>query len=88
MPCLSRGCDRCMMPWWRKDYLVEQGEAKVCELTPTNQQLPVPPAMYVQYVAGAVLCTLAWWLEHDMPYSPQNMAQYLLLLHGTSSYHS
>ena len=64
-----------------KDYLVEQGEAKVRELTPPNQQLAVPPAMYVQYVAGAVISTLAWWLEHDMPHSPQHMAQYLLLLH-------
>jgi Transcriptional regulator C-terminal region len=71
-----------------KEYLAEVGEAKVRELTPANQQLAVPPAMYVQYVAGAVISTLAWWLEHDMPYSPQHMAQYLLLLHGTPSYHS
>ena len=71
-----------------KDYLVEQGEAKVRALTPPNQQLAVPPAMYVQYVAGAVISTLAWWLEHDMPYSPHQMAQYLLLLHGAPSYHS
>ena len=71
-----------------KDYLVEQGEAKMRELTPPNQQLAVPPAMYVQYLAGAVISTLAWWLEHDMPHSPQHMAQYLLLLHGTPSSHS
>ena len=71
-----------------KDYLVEQGEATMSELIPPNQQLAVPPAMYVQYVAGAVISTLAWWLEHDMPYAPHHMAQYLLLLHGTPSYHS
>jgi AcrR family transcriptional regulator len=70
-----------------KDYLVEQGEAILRELTPPNQQLAVPPAMYVQYLAGAVLSLLAWWLEHDMPYAPHHMAQYLLLLHGTPSYH-
>jgi len=71
-----------------RDYLVEQGEAKMRELTPPNQQLEVPPAMYVQYLAGAVISTLAWWLENDMPHSPHHMAQYLLLLHGTPSYHS
>jgi AcrR family transcriptional regulator len=70
-----------------KNYLVEQGEAKVRELTPANQQLAVPPALYVQYQAGAVISTLAWWLEHDMPHSPGRMAQYLLLLHGAPSYH-
>src|SRR6266568_9485989 len=64
-----------------RDYLVEQGEAKMRELTPPNQQLEVPPAMYVQYLAGAVISTLAWWLENDMPHSPHHMAQYLLLLH-------
>ena len=68
-----------------KEYLVEQGEAKVRELTQAHQHLAVPPAMYVQYVAGAVLNTLAWWLEHDMPHSPGRMAQYLLLLHGSPS---
>jgi AcrR family transcriptional regulator len=71
-----------------KDYLVEQGEAIIHAFTPTNQKPAVPTAMYVQYVAGAVISILAWWLEHDMPYSPQQMAQYLLVLHGTSSYHS
>jgi AcrR family transcriptional regulator len=71
-----------------KAYLVEQGEAKVRELTQANQQLAVPPAMYMQYVAGAVISTLAWWLEHNMPHSPGRMAQYLLLLHGTPSHHA
>jgi len=69
-----------------KEYLVEQGEAKVRALTPAHQHLAVPPAMYVQYLAGAVLSTLAWWLEHDMPHSPGRMAQYLLLLHGAPTY--
>jgi AcrR family transcriptional regulator len=71
-----------------KEYLVEQGEAKVRELTRADQHLAVPPAMYVQYMAGAVLSTLAWWLEHDMPHSPGRMAQYLLLLHGAPSDHA
>src|SRR5215469_14259601 len=53
-----------------KDYLVEQGEAIMHELTPPNQRLAVPPAMYVQYLAGAVISMLAWWLEYDMPYAP------------------
>ena len=71
-----------------KEYLVEQGEAKVRELTRADQHLAVPPALYVQYQAGAVLSTLAWWLEHDMPHSPGRMAQYLLLLHGIPSHHA
>ena len=72
-----------------KDYIAEVAEAKVRELTPANEHLTVPLAMHVQFVAGAVLSLLAWWLENDMPLSPRSMAQYLYLLshHGTSSSH-
>ena len=70
-----------------KEYIAEQASAKVRELTPANQHFAVPPAMHVQFFAGAVLSLLAWWLEHDMPLSPHHMAQYLLSVSGTSSYH-
>jgi hypothetical protein len=43
--------------------------------------------MHVQFFAGAVLSVLAWWLEHDMPLSPQQMAQYLLSVHEIATYH-
>jgi hypothetical protein len=68
-----------------KEYIAEQASAKVRELIPANQHLAVPPAMQVQFFAGAVLSLLAWWLENDMPLSPHQMAQYLLSVHGTSS---
>lgn len=71
-----------------KDSIAAQAEAKIHALTPAHQKLAVPPVMYVQYLAGAVLSLLAWWLENDMPHTPHRMAQYLLLLHGTPSYHS
>src|SRR5205807_5840432 len=60
-----------------KEYIAEVVSAKVRELTPTNQHFAVPLAMHVQFVAGAVLSLLAWWLENDMPLSPRSMAQYL-----------
>lgn len=71
-----------------KDYIAEVAEAKVHELTPSNQSLDVPTALHVQFFAGAVLSLLAWWLENDMPLSAHQMAQYLLSRHGTLSQHS
>lgn len=72
-----------------KEYIAEVAEPKVREWTPpANQHFAVPPAMQVQFVVGAVLSLLAWWLEHDMPLSPQQMAQYLLARHGTWSDHA
>jgi len=70
-----------------KDYIAEVAEAKVRELTPTNHSFAVPPAMHVQFVAGAVLSLLTWWLENDMPLSPNQMAQYLLSRHNIWSDH-
>jgi AcrR family transcriptional regulator len=68
-----------------KEYIAEVVSAKVRELPPANQHPTVPPAMHAHFVAGAALSLLAWWLENDMPFSPHQMAQYLLSPHGTSS---
>ena len=70
-----------------KDYIAEQALSKVRELLPANQHVAFPPAMQVQFFAGAVLSLLAWWLENDMPLSPHQMAQYVLSVAGTSSSH-
>jgi AcrR family transcriptional regulator len=70
-----------------KDYIAEQALAKVRELPPDNQHFAFPPAMQVQFFAGAFLSLLTWWLENDMPLSPHQMAQYLLSVSGTSSSH-
>jgi len=70
-----------------KDYVAEVAEAKVREWPPANQRLAVPLAMHVQFLAGAVLGLLAWWLENDMPLSPHHMAQYLASRHGAWSDH-
>jgi AcrR family transcriptional regulator len=68
-----------------KEYIADMVSAKVRELPPANQHPPVPPAMHAHFIAGAALSLLAWWLENDMPFSPHQMAQYLLSPHGTSS---
>lgn len=68
-----------------KEYITEAISAKVRELPPAHQHLTIPVAMHAQFVAGAALSLLAWWLENDMPLSPHQMAQYLLSPHGTLS---
>ena len=70
-----------------KEYIAEVASAKMHELAPANQHLAFPLAMQVQFLAGAVLSLLAWWLENDMPLSPHHMAQYLLSVSSNSSYH-
>ena len=70
-----------------KEYIAEVVSAKVGELPPANQHFAVPLDMHAHFVSGATLSLLAWWLEHDMPFSPHQMAQYLLSPHGALPSH-
>jgi AcrR family transcriptional regulator len=65
-----------------KGYIADVVEAKMRELPPDRQRLAVPPAMHAQFVAGATLSLLAWWLENGMPLTPRQMAQYILAPHS------
>ena len=66
-----------------KDYIVEQTEAKIRAFTSPNKKSTIPPAIQAQFLAGAVINILAWWLEQGMPHPPERMAQYVLSLHRT-----
>jgi AcrR family transcriptional regulator len=68
-----------------KEYIAEVVSAKVGELPPAHQPFAAPIDMHAHFVSGATLSLLAWWLEHDMPFSPHQMAQYLLSPHGAST---
>jgi hypothetical protein len=71
-----------------KQYIADVASANVRSLPSANQHLSIPLAMHTQFVAGAALSLLAWWLENDMPLSPHQMAQYLLSPHGMPSSHN
>ena len=38
-------------------------------------QPTVPIEVTVQYVVSALLAVLTWWLDHDVPYSAQEMSR-------------
>jgi AcrR family transcriptional regulator len=65
-----------------RGFIVKDMESKMTALGSANSPFAVPPAMYAQFFAGAFLSICAWWLENDMPLSPEQMAQYFLFLHN------
>lgn len=71
-----------------KDYLVDLVAANPHGTQPDQRQLAhlaqlaMPPDLHAHFIAGATLSLLAWWLEHDMPYSARQMAQFLMSPHG------
>lgn len=65
-----------------KAYLVDVVTANPHHTPPDQRHLAMPPELHAYFIAGAALSLLAWWLEHDMPYSAHQMAQFLMLPHG------
>lgn len=64
-----------------RDYIAEHAESKIYAFTSSTQKFVVPLPVQAQFLAGAVISILTWWLEQNMPYPPERMAQYVLWLH-------
>jgi hypothetical protein len=72
---------------YAQKYLAERIEARIhdgfgIEIHPT---IPVP--ILANYLASEVFSQLKWWLDNDMPYTPERMDEVLhrLLLPGVDS---
>ncbi|MCB9078807.1 MAG: TetR/AcrR family transcriptional regulator [Anaerolineaceae bacterium] len=48
-------------------------QAQIEQLVPDGGTPSVPPAIMAQYLAGALLTLLTWWLDNHMPYPPEQM---------------
>jgi AcrR family transcriptional regulator len=48
-------------------------EQHLAELVPPGQTPAVPLPLVADYLAGATLHLLKWWLEHETPYTPAQM---------------
>jgi AcrR family transcriptional regulator len=47
-------------------------------------EIPVPPIVLAQFIAGALHAMLMWWLEEQMPYPPAEMdAMFNRIIAGT-----
>jgi AcrR family transcriptional regulator len=66
-----------------KDYIVDVASSRATGLTVAHRDLAQPIELHAHYVAGATLSVLVWWIENDRPFSPRQMAEYLMSPHGT-----
>jgi AcrR family transcriptional regulator len=63
------------------NLLYKQGHAQLRQtieqhlgtFVPAGQPPAVPLELVTDYLAGAILNLLTWWLDHGMPYTPQQM---------------
>ncbi len=56
-------------------YLASQFVAFARELLPAALQTRLPLEAIAHREAGALIGSISWWLEHDMPYTPEQMAR-------------
>ena len=70
---------------WLRTYFAEYIATNMQLLAQKGQTFPAPLPLLAHFYAGAFLSTLAWWLSHDLPYSPEQMGHYMcnLLVEGS-----
>ncbi|MGH9820789.1 MAG: TetR/AcrR family transcriptional regulator [Pyrinomonadaceae bacterium] len=54
-------------------YLTERIQAKIEAMTSGQTPLTFPPAVTAYYLANQIFAFLRWWLDQNMPYSPEEM---------------
>jgi len=54
-------------------YLSTRVERQFAAVVTGGRAPTVPPPILADYVAGAFLSLLRWWLEYERPYSPEQM---------------
>ena len=56
-----------------RDVLINHVQARIAELVSDEQEVPIPPLVITIYLAGSFQALLTWWLDNDMPYTPEQM---------------
>ncbi|HZS44878.1 MAG TPA: TetR/AcrR family transcriptional regulator [Blastocatellia bacterium] len=55
------------------DYLAKGIEKKLAAVLPAPAQSSVPVPVLAHYLSNEVFGNLRWWLDHNMPYTPERM---------------
>lgn len=63
-----------------KKIIIDFYDPKVPEKQFDNSQLKVPKDIILNFIASAYIGTIVWWLENDMPYTSNFMANQLITL--------
>lgn len=68
-------------------YLVERALFRLQGGSLNDRKPRIPYSVIAQFSIGAVRDTLTWWLENNMPYTAEEMADYLAALLGNGIFH-
>jgi len=57
------------------NYTAEYGRKQLQDSLPPGTPLPVTTSLVCHHTAGSLFALLSWWLQNDMPYTPDYMAE-------------
>jgi AcrR family transcriptional regulator len=67
-------------------YVYKSTEERLKALAPVRSQTDLPLEIALQFIASAYVGLMHWWLDSDMPYAPDEMADLILRLYGVSPF--
>jgi len=65
-----------------RDSILEFASAHQRDAPRNEPGIAVPLRLHAQFVAGATMSVLDWWLEDGQPFTPHQMAAYLVQPHS------
>lgn len=69
------------------NYIARIAQSKLLADPEAHVTLRIPETLIAHHIAGSLFALLSWWLAHDLPYTPEEMAEmaHLLCTNGTAA---
>ncbi len=68
-----------------REYMVDAFQRQMgLQFPMLGSQTPIPVEILANHIAGSLLALITWWLENNLPHSPETMARYFRLLNVES----
>ena len=66
------------------DALTERARSAIERRAAAGEQTEIPPDVRAAFFAGSLMAIITWWLDNDMPYPPEKMADIYQQLTATA----
>jgi AcrR family transcriptional regulator len=69
-----------------QDHVYESTAHRLRSVLGERRNGLIPIEIVLQFIASAYVGLIQWWLENDQPYTPQEMADYIVSLYSISPF--
>jgi AcrR family transcriptional regulator len=69
-----------------QDHVYKTTKNRLLSIVGDPPDSPLPIGMVLHYISSAYVGLMHWWLEHDMPYEPEEIARMIVQLYNMSPF--